>query len=84
MGALEVWAYTNRTPRSVNVGVDPSYGRADQPADAQLVRKAEMYVNFDDGTAVWDAVTGNKPITMAICKDVMRGRRKWQKKKAEG
>jgi len=82
MEALEVWAYTGRTPRSATVGFDPSYGQADKSADAQLVRKAEMFCNFNDGAAVCAVVTGENTITMVTCKDMIRGLRLWRKKKA--
>jgi hypothetical protein len=84
MEALEVWAYTDRTPRSVQIGVDPSYGHSDQSGDYHLVLKAEMFCNFKDGSAVWEAITGNRPVTMSICKDMIGGRRVWYRKKREG
>ena len=79
----EVWAFTNRTPRSVDVGFDPSYGAA-KTGDSILVEKAEMYCNFRNGTAVYEVMIGERPMNKDICKDMIAGCKKWQKKKAEG
>ena len=81
---VDVWAFTNRTPKSVvDLGIDPSYGAA-KTGDSILVEKAEMYCNFRNGTAVCEFVTGERPMNKDICKDMIAGRKKWQKKKDEG
>lgn len=82
--ALDTWALTGRAPKSASLDAEHLDGR--MPGgydDHRQVKKAEMYCNFDNGTDVCAVVDGSKNITKAICKDMIRGRKKWRKKLGE-